>query len=231
MLEPLYGIHRAQADRHFPAIQTRNRAPSQRAPQGAQSCLRHLNESSRKTARDLNEILDISEEGMSIQTSSPLEVDRDLNLCLDLSETRTRIRTSGQVVWSDDFGTGRNPFSETCGRSLEPAQGMAFCECAHRVRSCPLVDGARDGYRHGPRCFQRLAICRITCGRDELHISELRNFWQTDRKFGRGEQRMQNESGVGTVRSRGRAAVDCGAGTDIHSRHRGGDRLVRGRCR
>jgi GAF domain/PilZ domain/Sel1 repeat len=60
--------------------------------------------SSEAHARDLNEILDISEGGMSIQTSSPLQADHDLNLCLDLSETRTRIQTSGQVVWSDTSG-------------------------------------------------------------------------------------------------------------------------------
>ncbi len=58
----------------------------------------NLDESSQENAGDLNEILDISEEGISIQTTSPLAVDRDLNLNLDLSETRTRIRTAGR--WS-----------------------------------------------------------------------------------------------------------------------------------
>src|SRR5712671_4198053 len=56
-------------------------------------------------ARDLSEIVDIGEGGMSIQTSSPLEVDHNLNLCLDLSETKARIDTTGRVVWSN--GTGR----------------------------------------------------------------------------------------------------------------------------
>src|SRR5882757_3628859 len=63
-----------------------------------------LDDSNPETARDLSEILDIGEEGMSIQTSSPLEVGRDLNLSLDLSETKTKINTSGRVVWSDRSG-------------------------------------------------------------------------------------------------------------------------------
>lgn len=53
---------------------------------------------------DLNEVLDISEEGMSIQTASPPEVDSSLNLSLDLSETKSFIHTTGHVIWSDRSG-------------------------------------------------------------------------------------------------------------------------------
>jgi putative methionine-R-sulfoxide reductase with GAF domain len=53
---------------------------------------------------DLSEILDISEEGMSVQNSAPLEVNRSLSLCLDLSETKTYIPTTGHVVWSHPSG-------------------------------------------------------------------------------------------------------------------------------
>ena len=81
-----------------------------------------LNGSSSATASaaapDLSEILDISEEGMSVQTSSPLEVAHTLNLCLDLSETGARIRTSGQVVWSDASGRAGIHFPMLSGRSL-----------------------------------------------------------------------------------------------------------------
>ena len=37
-------------------------------------------------ATDLSEILDISEEGMSVQTSSRLEIERSPNVSLDLSK-------------------------------------------------------------------------------------------------------------------------------------------------
>src|SRR6266480_7879305 len=53
---------------------------------------------------DLNEILDISQDGMSMQTSPPLEVNRTVSLCLDLSETKTYIHTTGHVIWSDETG-------------------------------------------------------------------------------------------------------------------------------
>src|SRR5207245_5408919 len=53
---------------------------------------------------DLSEIVDISETGVSIQTSSPLEVNGTFNLCLDLSETKSYIYTNGYVVWSEGAG-------------------------------------------------------------------------------------------------------------------------------
>ena len=63
-----------------------------------------LNGSSGGMVLDLNEILDISQDGMSMQTSPPLEVNQTVSLCLDLSETKTYIHTTGQVIWSDDTG-------------------------------------------------------------------------------------------------------------------------------
>src|SRR6266849_6899963 len=63
-----------------------------------------LNGSSVGMVLDLSEILDISEEGMSIQTSCSLEANRNLNLCLDLSETKAYIHTGGQVIWTDRSG-------------------------------------------------------------------------------------------------------------------------------
>ena len=85
-----------------------------------------LNGSSPEQARDLSEILDIGEEGMSIQTSSPLEVDHDLNLCVDLSETKTRISTTGRVVWSDHGGRAGIRFPKLPGRSLRQLREWLF---------------------------------------------------------------------------------------------------------
>ena len=63
-----------------------------------------LNGSSSGQILDLSEIVDISEAGMAIQTSFPLEVQRSVNLCLDLTATRACIHTTGEVVWSDRSG-------------------------------------------------------------------------------------------------------------------------------
>ena len=53
---------------------------------------------------DLSEVLDISERGAAIQTSSMWNANRVLNLSLDLSETKTSLRTTGYVVWADRTG-------------------------------------------------------------------------------------------------------------------------------
>jgi putative methionine-R-sulfoxide reductase with GAF domain len=50
---------------------------------------------------ELCEIIDLSEDGMAIQTASPLEVGCDESLFLDLPETNASIQTTGTVVWSD----------------------------------------------------------------------------------------------------------------------------------
>lgn len=53
---------------------------------------------------ELSEILDISEEGVAIQTSTPRELDQNLDLCLDLSETNCQVKTSARVVRLDASG-------------------------------------------------------------------------------------------------------------------------------
>jgi hypothetical protein len=77
-------------------------------------------------APDLSEILDISEDGMSIQTSSPLEVERHLSLCLDLSETSTSIVTTGQVVWSESSGRAGIRFAQLSRESLDRLKEWLF---------------------------------------------------------------------------------------------------------
>jgi hypothetical protein len=81
---------------------------------------------SQTDAPDLSEILDISEDGMSIQTSSPLQVERNLSLCLDLSETGTSIRTTGQVVWSESSGRAGIRFAKLSGQSLDQLKEWLF---------------------------------------------------------------------------------------------------------
>ena len=77
-------------------------------------------------ARDLSEIVDIGEGGISIQTSSALEVDRNLDLCLDLSETKARISTTGRVVWSNGAGRAGIRFQKMAGQSLRQLREWLF---------------------------------------------------------------------------------------------------------
>ena len=63
-----------------------------------------LNGNSTGMVLDLSEILDISEDGISILASPTPPVNQDVNLCLDLSETKGFIYTTGRVVWTDKSG-------------------------------------------------------------------------------------------------------------------------------
>jgi putative methionine-R-sulfoxide reductase with GAF domain len=75
---------------------------------------------------DLSEILDISEQGASIQTSSSGNINRVLNLCLDLSETQTYLHTTGYVVWADRKGRIGVRFPELPAESRRKLQEWLF---------------------------------------------------------------------------------------------------------
>src|SRR5205823_939733 len=100
---------------------------------------------------DLSEILDISEDGMLIQTSSPLEVDTNLNLCLDLSETKAYIHTSGQVVWTDPSGRVGIRFPAMPEASLQQlkqwlfANALTGCDYRQSHQTESAVDPPDDG--------------------------------------------------------------------------------------
>ena len=60
---------------------------------------------------ELNELLDLSEDGFSVQTSGRLEVNRPITFSLDLPETKAYIHGEGKVVWGDSAGRGGIQFS------------------------------------------------------------------------------------------------------------------------
>ncbi|MGA9814951.1 MAG: GAF domain-containing protein, partial [Terriglobales bacterium] len=94
---------------------------------------------------ELSEILDISEAGMSIQTSSPLSAERNLSLCLDLSETKAQIQIRGQVVWSDTSGRAGIRFGPLPGDSREKLKEWLFVNVLtafdHAGAASPPADG------------------------------------------------------------------------------------------
>lgn len=61
---------------------------------------------------ELNEVLNISEDGIAIQCSMPLQTGRDVDLCLDLAEASGQIYTKSRVVWSNAAGRSGLRFSE-----------------------------------------------------------------------------------------------------------------------
>ena len=63
-------------------------------------------------ALDLSELLDLSEDGFSVQTGTPLEIDQPIRFSLDLPETKAYIHGSGRTVWSNDAGRYGIRFAE-----------------------------------------------------------------------------------------------------------------------
>jgi hypothetical protein len=70
---------------------------------------------------DLYEVLDISEVGVAVQCTSPMEIDQQVDLCLDLAEASGQISATARVVWSDSagrVGLGLAPLPDSALRRL-----------------------------------------------------------------------------------------------------------------
>jgi hypothetical protein len=57
-------------------------------------------------------ILDLSEEGMSMQTDAPVERDRPVRMRLDLEEPEMHLQTTGYIAWADALGRAGVRFSD-----------------------------------------------------------------------------------------------------------------------
>ena len=101
-----------------------------------------LDESTSGMVLDLSEILDISEDGMSIQTASSLVVNQRLNLCLDLSETKTYINTAGRVVWRDASGRAGIEFPEMAPQSVLQLKRWLFVNALMACMNASALPGA-----------------------------------------------------------------------------------------
>jgi len=118
------GSNPVEAGRELPpSLRTRRRRVRQKVHTPAYAS---LNGSSSGQILDLSEIVDISEGGMAIQTSFPLQVQRSVNLCLDLTATRTCIHTTGEVVWSDRSGRVGIRFPQMPDDSLRQLKEWLF---------------------------------------------------------------------------------------------------------
>jgi GAF domain/PilZ domain/Sel1 repeat len=102
-------------------------------------------------APDLSEILDISEDGMSIQTSSPLDVERHLSLSLDLSETGAPIRTTGKVVWSESSGRAGIRFAKLSGQSLDQLKEWLFVNILTAVDHAGATSADQDRWNNASK--------------------------------------------------------------------------------
>jgi len=118
------GSNPAEAGRELPPpLRTRRRRVRQKVHTPAYAT---LNGTSSDQVLDLSEIVDISEEGMAIQTSFPLQIQRNVDLCLDLTATSTRIYTNGEVIWCDGSGRVGISFPQMPDESLRQLKEWLF---------------------------------------------------------------------------------------------------------
>jgi putative methionine-R-sulfoxide reductase with GAF domain len=118
------GSNPVEAGRELlPPLRSRRRRVRQKVHSPAYAS---LNGSASGQVLDLSEIVDISEEGMAIQTSSPLQVQRTVNLCLDLTATNACIRTTGEVVWANRSGRVGIRFPQLPDDSLRQLKEWLF---------------------------------------------------------------------------------------------------------
>ena len=97
---------------------------------------------SRSAMLDLNEILNISEDGVALQCSSPLESSRCFNLCLDLAESSGQIFTTGQVIWSNPSGRTGFRFLDLAPASLRRLREWLFLNALAAVTNAQEAPAA-----------------------------------------------------------------------------------------
>ena len=90
---------------------------------------------------DLSEVIDISERGASIQTSSTWDLTHALNLCIELSETKSYVHTTGRVVWSKPGGRIGVSFPNLPDESRRKLKEWLFLNA--------MVGAANYAARHG----------------------------------------------------------------------------------
>lgn len=100
---------------------------------------------------DLHEIVDISEEGMSIQCHSPLEMESQMDLCLDLADCSEHIFTSGRVIWANASGRVGFRFSPLAPDSLSRLREWLFVNVMAGVANGEAeIAGFNGARRAGP---------------------------------------------------------------------------------
>jgi putative methionine-R-sulfoxide reductase with GAF domain len=110
-----------------------------------------LHASAGTPALELSEIVDISEGGMAIQSSSQLAVDQEATFLLDLPETHALIPTEGKVIWTGLSGRAGVQFSEMPDELSFPLKKWLF---ANAIAAC--VQHAAEKTDNSQQAFLQL---------------------------------------------------------------------------
>ena len=99
---------------------------------------------------DLHEVLNVSEVGVAVQCSAPMEINRPIELCLELAEAGEQIFVTAQVIWSDANGRAgfslSNPTSSVSRRLRE----WLFLNAMAASANAAAVNAASSGQEDEP---------------------------------------------------------------------------------
>jgi len=120
-------------------------------------------------------ILDLSEQGLSMQTAVPLEADRRIQLRLEHPDFNAHLETTGYIAWADALGRAGVRFTELpieARRRLE--QWLAFNDAAPS-RKAPTLSfeqlpeqRPQDGSRSNSLPARRSVSLEAIAGADEI---------------------------------------------------------------
>jgi putative methionine-R-sulfoxide reductase with GAF domain len=99
----------------------------------------------------LNEVLDISEIGASVQCAAPMEVDSQVELCLDLAEVSGQISTTARVVWSHSSGRVGLGFLPLKSSALEHMRQWLFLNAMAAAANAHASPRANDSPAPPPK--------------------------------------------------------------------------------
>ncbi len=112
------------------------------------------------TGLDLNEVLDISEAGISFQAAAQMQVGPRVKLCLDLPETAGLVWAIGRVVWSEPSGRTGVHFLKLRGAATKLVKEWLFVNalvaCAHSA-AVEARAANREPF-HGPSLAEVAAV-------------------------------------------------------------------------
>lgn len=100
---------------NIPWIRSRKSESAAEPPPERRRCMRHRVHAPAFASFDGvtgGMVLDLSEEGMSMQTAAPQRATRAINLHLNLPDPVTNVETTGYIAWADAFGRAGVRFSE-----------------------------------------------------------------------------------------------------------------------
>jgi putative methionine-R-sulfoxide reductase with GAF domain len=107
-------------------------------------------------------ILDLSEQGLSMQTTVPLQANRRIDLSLDLPGSTTRLETTGYIAWADALGRAGVRFSELPEDARHRIDEWLTLNDAAPSRTAPKLNVGRSPWLAGDNKFS---------GKETLSIS------------------------------------------------------------